>query len=136
MLVVILCKNITSQFHSDSLRKLWISILIFLGQTKVWKFVCLFDLCNWMNHSSFEVILLDDLLINGHYLKNTKLRFRWKLLYLGIWFSYDCHPQWINFSKTFILNSGTPSKFPALDIKKLAIVSKILWRFDIILHIW
>ena len=43
-------------------------------------------LYNWMNQSSFEVILLDNLLINGHYLKNTKLRFRWKLLYLGIWF--------------------------------------------------
>ena len=30
----------------------------------------------------------------------------------------------------------TPSIFPALHIKKVAIVHKILLRFDIILHIW
>ena len=35
----------------------------------------------------------------------------------------------------FILNSRTPSIFPVLDIKKLAIVRKILWCFDTILHI-
>ena len=38
--------------------------------------------------------------------------------------------------KFFFLNSRTPSIFPDLDIKKLAIVGKILRRFDIILHTW
>ena len=50
--------------------------LRYLGQTIIFKFVCLFDLCNRMNESSFEVILLDNILINGHYLKNTKQSFR------------------------------------------------------------
>ena len=127
---------ITLQFHCDNLRKLWISFLTYLGQTKIWKFVRLCDLYNWMNQSSFEVTLLDNLLINGHYLKTTKLRFRWKLLYLRVWFLYDCHSQWISYSKKFILNCRTHSIFPAFDIKKLAIVGKIFWRFDIILHIW
>ena len=43
--------------------------MAYLGQTKNLKFVSLLDLGNWMNQSSFEVILLDNLLINGHYLK-------------------------------------------------------------------
>ena len=37
--------------------------------------------------------------------------------------------------KIFILNSCTLSIFPALEIKKLVFVGKILWLFDIILHI-
>ena len=94
---------------------------------KIWKFACLFDLCNWMNQSSFEVILIDNVLINGHCLKNTNEQFRWKLLYVRIWFLYGCHPQWSSYSKNFILKSGTPSNFIALAIKKLAIVGKILW---------
>ena len=69
---------ITLQFHCDNLRKLWISFLTYLGQTKIWKFVRLCDLYNWMNQSSFEGTLLDNLLINGHYLKNTKMRFSLK----------------------------------------------------------
>ena len=69
MLVVILCQNITSQFHYDNLRKLQFSFFTYLGQTKFWKFVCLFDMYKLMNQSNFEVILLDNVLINGDYLK-------------------------------------------------------------------
>ena len=47
----------------------------YLGQSKIWKFACLFDLCNWMDQSSFEVLLLKSILVNGHYLRNTKQRF-------------------------------------------------------------
>ena len=90
-----------------------------------------------LNESNqFWGILLDNVLINWDYLKNTKQRFRWKLLYARVWFLYDWHPHWNSCSKNFILNSRTVSIFPALDIKKLAIVGKILWRFDIILHMW
>ena len=39
-------------------------------------------------------------------------------------------------NETVTLNSPTLSIFPALEIKKLALVGKILWRFDIIWHIW
>ena len=53
----------------------------------------------------------------------------------GTWFLYDCHPQWNSYSKNFILNSRKPSIFPALDIKKLDIVGKTLWRLNIILDI-
>ena len=56
----------------DNLRKLQISFFTYLEQTKIWKFVCPFDLYNWMNQISFEVILLGNVLINGDYLKNTK----------------------------------------------------------------
>ena len=38
--------------------------------------------------------------------------------------------------KLYNLNSRALSFFFALEIKKLAIVSKTLWHFDIILHIW
>ena len=41
-----------------------------------------------------------------------------------------------SYSKCFTLNSCTFSIFHALEIKKLVLVGKILWRFDIILHIW
>ena len=54
------------------------------GQTKIWKFTSLFGLCNWMNQSNFELLSLENILINGHYPKNTKQRFGWKLLYLRI----------------------------------------------------
>ena len=64
---------------------------------------------------------------------NIKSRFRWKLLYVKTWYSYHCDPQWSSYSKNFISNSRTPSIVPALDIKKLAIVGKILWSCDIIL---
>ena len=58
--------------------------LTYLGQTKIWKFVFLFDLCNLMNQSRFEVLLLENILIDGYYLENTKYRFLWKLLYVRI----------------------------------------------------
>ena len=70
-------------------------------------------LCNGMNQSSFEVILLDNVLINGHYLKNTNWCFRSKLLYARIWFLYDCLPQWSRYSKNVSFNSRMPSIFPA-----------------------
>ena len=106
-----------------------------LGQTKTCKSACLFDSGDWMNQNSVEVLLMDNVLINGHYLKNTKQHFSWKLLYVRIWFWYDCHPLLNSSSKIFILNSRTLSIFPALEIKKLALVGKILWCFDIIFHI-
>ena len=34
--------------------------------------MCVLDLCNLMNQRSLKVILLDNALINGHYLKNIK----------------------------------------------------------------
>ena len=88
------------------------------------KFLKVFQrLWNWLNERYF------------YYLKNTKSLFRWKLLYLSIWFLYDCYLQWISCMKDFIMNSHTLSIFPAPEINKPSLVGKILWRLDIILHI-
>ena len=35
-------------------------------------FACLFDLSNWTNQSSLEILSSDNVLINGHDLKNAK----------------------------------------------------------------
>ena len=44
---------------------------------------------------------------------------------------------WINsYSKISILNFCTLSIFPYLEIKRLVLFSKILRRFDIMLHTW
>ena len=60
----------------------------------------------------------------------------WKLLYGVIQFLHDRHLQWNCYSKSLILNSCTLSIFPALEIKKLVLLGKMLWRFNIIFHIW
>ena len=82
---------------------------------------CLFDLSNWKNQSSFEVLSLD-ILINGHYLKKNKISCLVKTtIYEATQFLYDCHLHWNNYSKSFILNSCTLSIFPALEIRKLIV---------------
>ena len=41
------CQNVTSQFHSDNLRELEISLFTCLVHRKIFKLVCRFDLINW-----------------------------------------------------------------------------------------
>ena len=94
------------------------------------------DLSHWKNQSSFELLSLDNILKNWHYPKNEKCHVWSKLLDLAIQFLHDCYLQWKRYSKSFILISCTFATFPALEIKKLVVVDKILWRFGIILHIW
>ena len=43
---------------------------------------------------------------------------------------HDCHLQWNSCSKNVILNSCTLSIFPALEIRKLVLVGKLLRRSD------
>ena len=93
------------------------------------------DLSNWNNNSSFEILSLDNIFINGHYLKNVECHVHWKLQHVAIQYLHDCHLQWNSYSKSFNLNSCTLSIFPAPEIKKL-FVGKILRRFDTVLHIW
>ena len=45
---------------------------------KIWKLACLFGLCYGINQSSFEVLLLENILISGHYLKKRKTAFSLK----------------------------------------------------------
>ena len=78
MSVTILCKNITSKYCSDNLRKLEISFWTYLGQTKIWKFTCLFYLSNWINQSSFEVLSLENVLINRKLFQKCKIAFTLK----------------------------------------------------------
>ena len=49
---------------------------------------------------------------------------------------HGCHLRWNSYSKNLILNSCTLSIFPGLEIKKLVLVGKLLWRFDVVFHIW
>ena len=51
----------------------------YAGQTKILKLACLFVLIYWTNQSRFEVISLDNVLINWHYLKNATYDVRLKL---------------------------------------------------------
>ena len=44
--------------------------------------------------------------------------------------------KWKSYSKKVILNSRTISIFPAIEVKKLVLLGKILRHFNIILHIW
>ena len=53
----------------------------------------------------------------------------WKLLHVAIKYLYECHLQWNSYFKSLILNSCLISIFPIPEIKKLALVSKILWCF-------
>ena len=108
----------------------------YLLQTKIRKLAYQFGLSNWKNKNSFEILSVDNILINGHYFENVKYHVCWKLLLVAIQFLYDCHLQWNSYSKSFIFNCCTISVFPALEIKKLVFIGKIFWRFDIIWHIW
>ena len=94
------------------------------------------DLSNWKNKSSFEILSLNNILINGHYLKNIKHHVCWKLLHTAIKFLHDCHLQWNSYSQSFILSSSTLSIFPALEIMKLVFLGKILRRFDVTLLVF
>ena len=62
-----------------------------------------------------------------------KMGFRWKLLYVRLWFLYDCHPQWIRYPKNFIFRS---SPFPGLDnsYKKRTMKSPLL--VNMTWHTW
>ena len=71
-----------------------------------------------------------------NYLKNAKYCLRWRLHYVIIEYLYDCYPHWNSYSKSFIFNSCTLLIFPALEMKRLVLVGKILWRFDTLLYIW
>ena len=62
-------------------------------QTKISKLACLFDLSNWKNQSSFDVLSLDNILSNGYCLKNAKVHVHWKLLHVAIPFLHDCDLQ-------------------------------------------
>ena len=65
--------SITSQFHSKNFENFKSVFLLAYGKKKNWKFACLFDLSNGMNQGSFQALLLDNILIKGCCLKNTKL---------------------------------------------------------------
>ena len=80
-------------------------------------------------------ILLDNILINGHYLiiqKSISVENYCMWGYDFLWQS----PAMKQVIEKLYFEFRTPSIFPALHIKKVAIVHKILLRFDIILHIW
>ena len=49
---------------------------------------------------------------------------------------HSCHLRWNSYLKSLILNSCTFSIFPALEIKKLVLAGKLMWRFDKVFHIW
>ena len=136
MLVVIYAKiTVTSQFYSVNLRKLEIIFLLIWCKQKFGNFpACLI----WAVETTETVLRYFHWIIFyiWTYLKNAKYHIRWKLLHAAIYFFHDCHLQWNNHSKKFILNSWTLSNFPALEIKKLVFVGEMLWRFDIVLHIW
>ena len=91
--------------------------------------ICMLVCFVQMNESKqfWDIFCENNVLINGHYFKNSKKRFRWTLLCARmIWILYDCHLQWSSCSKNFFL--WIPARFqfvPALDIKRLGIVGKI-----------
>ena len=62
--------------------------------------------------------------------ENAKYHARWKQLHVTIQFLHGCHLLWSSYSKSLISNSCTFSIFPALEMKKLVLLGKILWRFD------
>ena len=101
--------NITSEFHSDSLRKLEINFSTYSGLTKFWKFVSLFYLSNWINQRSFEVLSLDNVLINGNIseIQNS--------LYVGNYCTWAYHFYMMAISneilENFICNFHTLSNF-------------------------
>ena len=114
------------------------TMLVFLWQTKVWKLASVFDLSNWMSQSSFEVLSLKDILINEHYLKNTKYG---KCLLKAttckhMIFIIQCQSWLRTCSKDFVSNSCTLSALVALEKKILVFVGKVFLRFNMILHIW
>ena len=63
--------------------------------------------------------------MNGNYLENVKYHVFWKLLHVAIQVLHGCHMQWNSYSKSLILNSCTLSIFPAPEIKKVVLVSKM-----------
>ena len=72
---------------------------------------------------------------NGQYSKMQSILFA-ENCYMQPKFLHGCHLQWNNYSKNLTLNYFTLLIFPALKKKKLALVGKIFWRFDIIFHLW
>ena len=103
-------------------------------QTKVWKFVCFFDLHNWMNQSSFEVTLLDNLLIKWHF-KKYKITFSLKTAVFRNMIFWWLSPSVNQLLKKLYFELPYPLNFSCTWHKE-ASYCKILWRFDIILHIW
>ena len=83
-----------SEIFKSALVYLWQNFFHFftyLGQTEISKLVCLFDLSNWKNQSTFEVFSLDNVLRNWHCLKNAKDHVQLKLLPVAIQFLHECH---------------------------------------------
>ena len=80
-------------------------------------------------------ILLDNILINRHCLiiQNSISVENYCMRGYDFYMTVTAMKQVI---EKLYFEFRTPSIFPALHIKKLAIVHKILLRFDIILHIW
>ena len=136
-MLVVKCWNITSQLYSDNFLKLYIIFSTYLVQTNIWKLACLFDLTNQKNKSSFEILSLNNILINRHCLENVKIHVCWKimLLYIVILFLHECHLQWNTYSKGFILNFCTLSTFPALEVKKSGFVGNIYGSFMVNLFV-
>ena len=104
----------------------------YIVQKKMWKVVYRFHLSNWKNWSLgyFHWIILKHIDFISKMqicsLKTTK--------YSRIFFT-RLSPSNLSYAKGLILKFCTLSIFPALGIQKVVFVNKMLWRFDIILHI-
>ena len=104
----------------------------YIVQKKMWKVVYRFHLSNWKNWSLgyFHWIILKHIDFISKMqicsLKTTK--------YSRIFFT-RLSPSNLSYAKSLILKFCTLSIFPALGIEKVVFVNKMLWRFNIILHI-
>ena len=108
--------------------------LLILDKRKLWNlYACMIwaieriETVHWI-HS------LDNNLTSGPSLKNTKDHVWWKLLHVAIKYLYACHLQ----TAIHEVLHWIPARFQFLfvfEIKRLVFVGKILWRFDIIIHI-
>ena len=128
-----------SQLHHSFIRqftKTWNNFFTYLVQTKIWKLSCIFDLSSWNNWNSFEVLSLDNILYMDIISKMQNIIFGENCYMQPYIFFMTAICNETTTRKNFILNSWTLSNFPALEIKKLVSVGEMLWRFDIVLHIW
>ena len=126
-----LCLNVTSQFYSDKFKT------VFLFTYCTGKFVnfytglvCITEIIkailryfHWIIFKQMDIISkIQSIMFTENYNK--------------IQFFNACHLRWNCYSKSLISNFCMGSVSPAFKIKKLVLVGKIPWRFDIIFHIW
>ena len=120
---------------------LWQFMLKYYSTVSLWKFtenlnqfflsraneslkICMYVWFMQLNQSSFAMLfLLENVLINGNYLKTTVC--------------VDLRFIWLSSAMKHLLEKLHFESPHVLDIiKKLSLAGKIMLRFDIILHIW